>query len=271
MLMRIVYGFTLICCLFIFNVANALIPGKYSSIIIDYNTGKVLYQKDAQVERYPASLTKIMTLYLVFDALQKGQLRLNQQLPVSRNAANKEPSKLGLKPGQYITVQNAIYAIVTKSANDAATVLAEGVGGSEQQFCKMMTAKARMLGMYHTTFYNASGLPHPNQKTTARDMAVLSINLLRKFPQYYHYFSQRNFVYKGKNYRNHNHLLNNYEGTDGIKTGYIRAAGFNLVTSVKRGRTRLIGVVLGGRTAKARDLHMEQLLNQSFMKIGVME
>lgn len=237
---------------------------KYASIIIDADSGKVLEEVNADGMNYPASLTKMMTLYLAFEALDKGQLKLDQQLPISTHAANRAPSKLGLIPGETIAVRDLILALVTKSANDAASVVAEGLGGSETAFAERMTQKARRLGMKNTTFHNASGLPDPGNRTTARDLATLARALYRDFPEDYHYFSIREFVYHGAVHTNHNHLMSSFQGMDGIKTGFINASGFNLAASAKRDNRRLIGVVMGGTTAHARDVHMAQLLNEAF-------
>ncbi len=237
---------------------------KYASIIIDADTGEVLHEVNADEMNYPASLTKMMTLYLAFEALDNGQLKLDQQLPVSGHAASRAPSKLGLTPGESVAARDLILALVTKSANDAASVVAEGLGGSETAFAERMTQKARKLGMKSTVFHNASGLPDPGNRTTARDLATLARALYRDFPDHYHYFSTREFVYHGTVHANHNHLMNSFQGMDGIKTGYINASGFNLAASAKRDNRRLVGVVMGGASARARDAHMAQLLNAAF-------
>jgi D-alanyl-D-alanine carboxypeptidase len=237
---------------------------KYASIIIDADTGEVLHEVNPDGMNYPASLTKMMTLYLAFEALDSGQLKLDQKLPVSAHAANRAPSKLGLVPGDSVAVRDLILALVTKSANDAASVVAEGLGGSETAFAERMTQKARKLGMKNTVFHNASGLPDPLNRTTARDLATLARALYRDFPDHYHYFATREFVYHGVVHANHNHLMSSFQGMDGIKTGYINASGFNLAASAKRDNRRLIGVVMGGESARARDTHMAQLLNDAF-------
>ncbi|MDD3030063.1 MAG: D-alanyl-D-alanine carboxypeptidase [Alphaproteobacteria bacterium] len=237
----------------------------YADIVIDASTGDILHQTSSRSLRHPASLTKMMTLYLSFQALESKRLGLRERLRVSQHAASQSPSKLGLEEGQAIRVEDAILAMTTESANDAAVVLAEALGGTEAQFAKMMTAQARALGMTRTRFKNASGLPDPGQVTTARDMAILGAALIDHYPKYYPYFSQETFSYEGTVHRNHNRLLAHYTGADGIKTGYIRASGFNLVASVKRGGVRLIGVVFGGRTAKDRDWRMARLLDRSFV------
>lgn len=237
---------------------------KYASIIVDANTGRILHGTNADTRNYPASLTKMMTLYMVFDALNAGEITLNTKFKTSRRATRQPPSRLGLRRNQTISVKNAILALVTKSANDVAVVIAENLSKSERAFALKMTAKARKLGMSRTTFRNASGLPHRGQMSTARDMAKLARALLTTHSNYYGYFSVKKFTYKGQGYKNHNKLLTSYEGVDGIKTGYIRAAGFNLVASAKRGKQRLIGVVFGGNSSKHRNRHMTNLLNKGF-------
>ncbi len=241
---------------------------RYASIVIDYDTGRVLHETNADTRNYPASLAKMMTLYLAFEALERGDLKLDQKLKASRRAAGMPASKLGLKRGERITVKNAILSLVTKSANDVAVVLAEAMGGKETKFAIIMTKKARELGMKRTTFRNASGLPNRRQMSTARDMAILARALIRDFPKEYRYFSTKQFVYKGRKYRNHNRLLKSYSGTDGIKTGYIRASGFNLAASVKRNGRRLIAVVFGGKTPRSRDRHIAKLLDRGFAKLA---
>src|ERR1700728_1694119 len=210
--------------------------------------------------RHPASLTKIMTLYMLFERLDAGKIKLDTPLKVSEHAADQDPTKLDLKPGQPIPVEDAIKGIVTRSANDAAVVVAESLGGSEDEFAKLMTQKAHALGMSRTTYVNASGLPDDDQITTARDQALLGRAIQDRFPRYYKYFSTQEFVYHGEAMRNHNHLLGVVGGVDGIKTGYTRASGFNLVTSVHRDGRYIIAVVLGGRSAFERDAHMRELI-----------
>lgn len=257
----------LVLAVSLFVTANAA-EARYASIVIDADTGQVLHAANQDTRNYPASLTKMMTLYMAFEALETGKLTLNKKLKVSRRAAGMPPSKLGLKRGQTIRAEDVILALVTKSANDAAVVMAEALGGKETQFARMMTKKARALGMKRTTFRNASGLPNRGQLSTARDMSKLAQALLRDFPSYYSYFSTKTFKYAGRTYRNHNKLLKNYKGTDGIKTGYIRASGFNLVASVKRNDRRLIAVVFGGRTSRSRDRHIRKLLDRGFKKLA---
>ncbi|MER2519968.1 MAG: D-alanyl-D-alanine carboxypeptidase family protein [Bdellovibrionales bacterium] len=240
---------------------------EYSDIVIEADGGRILHSVNSDSVRHPASLTKMMTLYLTFQALEAGRIGLNQYLPVSAYAAEQSPSKLGLRPGHRIKVEDAILGLVTQSANDAAVVLAEWLGGSESRFAQMMTRQAQALGMTKTRFQNASGLPNDAQVTTAHDMAVLGLALFEHFPQFYPYFSTENFTYGGINHDNHNHLMERYDGMDGIKTGYIRASGFNLVASAKRRDARLIGVVFGGKSAVTRDNRMASLLDQSFEKL----
>ena len=237
---------------------------KYASIIIDAKTGRVLYSVNSNTKNYPASLTKIMTLFLTFDSLKSGLLHLTKKLPVSRIAESRSPSRLGLRRGDSISVENAIRALATKSANDIATVLAEAIGGTERKFARIMTRRARALGMKNTTFRNASGLPNRGQLSSAKDMAILARELLNHHPDMYHYFSQKSFIYNGLTHRSHNKLMSRYAGMDGIKTGYIRASGFNLVASAKRGQNRIIGVVFGGKTPRSRDRHMKRLLDKGF-------
>ena len=237
---------------------------KYAAIVIDGNTGKVLHSYKPDAARFPASLTKIMTLYILFDYLKKGRLTTNTKFYVTPYAASRPPSKLGLKAGSHIKIKNIIGALVTKSANDVATTVAENIAGSEAKFARMMTKKARSLGMYSTTFKNASGLPHRLQKTTARDMAKLSMRMMNDFPRYAKSFKTRKFKYGRRSYRNHNGLLYSYKGTEGIKTGYTRASGFNLTSSVKRGKKHLIAVVMGGKSSRSRNAEMRRLLNTNF-------
>ena len=239
---------------------------KYAGVVVDANTGKVLYANSANEHRYPASLTKMMTLYMVFERLAAGQISKNTSIPVSVNAAAEPPSKLGVKAGTSISVENAILSLVTRSANDVATAIGEFIGGSEQNFARMMTAKARSIGMSSTTFRNAHGLPNSEQVTTAHDMAMLGIALREHFPQYYHYFSTRSFTYGRSRIGNHNRLLGRVEGADGIKTGYTRASGFNLVSSVRKDGRDVVAVVMGGRSGASRDNQMVKLLKEYLPK-----
>ena len=243
------------------DAANAR---RYASVVIDADTGEVIYARQANAQRIPASLVKMMTLYMTFEALATGKLKLTQRLRVSKTAAGRSPTKLGLKPGNTIKVEDAILGLITKSANDAATVLAEALSGTEPKFARAMTIRGRKLGMKRTIFRNASGLPNRRQRSTAFDLAVLARALIRDFPQHYHYFATQNFRYGRKVYKNHNKLLTSYVGADGIKTGYTRASGFNMAISAKRDNRRLIGVIIGGRTGRSRDQHTAKLLDDAF-------
>ena len=236
----------------------------YAAIVVDASSGKVLDAVNADQRDYPASLTKMMTLYLTFRGLKSGRLKLDQKMPVSSWAANKEPTKLGLRRGQTISVQDCILGMVTKSANDAATVMAEGIGGSEQHFADMMNVQAALLGMSATHFDNASGLPDPKNTSTARDLVKLAMALYRDFPQDAHYFATQQFTFRGRVVRGHNHLMDRYPGMDGLKTGFTDASGFNLASTAVRNGHRLFGVVLGSRTAAVRDNLMAKLLNNGF-------
>jgi len=230
-----------------------------ASIVVDANSGKTLQETNADSLRHPASLTKVMTLYLLFERLDAGKMKLSTQMPVSEHAASQAPTKLGLRPGQHLEVEDAIRGIVTRSANDAAVVIAEAIGGDEETFAKMMTTKAHALGMTRTTYVNASGLPDDDQNTTARDQATLGRAIQDRFPRYYHYFSLPSFTFRGEEIRNHDHLLGQY-GVDGIKTGYTRSSGFNLLTSLHRDGRHVVAVVLGGSSARVRDAHMRTLI-----------
>ncbi len=243
--------------------ASASYTPAYAAIVVDAKTGSVLHQAAPDAQRHPASLTKIMTLYLLFERLEAGKIALDTEMPVSEEAASQAPTKLGVKTGQTLKVEDAIKGLVTKSANDAAVVVAEALGGSQDDFAEMMTRKARAIGMANTTYRNASGLPNDQQITTARDQALLGIAIQQRFPKYYRYFSLASFVYRGSAMRNHNHLLGKVEGVDGIKTGYTNASGFNLVTSVKRGYRHIVAVVLGGRSARSRDARMKDLIEEN--------
>jgi D-alanyl-D-alanine carboxypeptidase len=232
----------------------------YAAMVVDANTGKTLYAENEDALRHPASITKVMTLYLLFEQLDRGKLRLDSELTVSDFASRQAPTKLGLRPGSTIQVEDAIKGLVTKSANDAAVAIAENIAGSEEAFAEMMTRKARELGMTRTVYHNASGLPDPAQVTTARDLVILGRAIQDRFPRYYPYFSTRSFAYRGSNIRNHNRLLGKIDGMDGIKTGYTRMSGFNLLTSVRTEGRHVVAVVLGGRSAAARDQQMASLL-----------
>jgi len=237
---------------------------KYASIILDADTGKVLYARNPDTRIYPASLTKMMTLYLLFDQIERGKTTLKTPMKVSKRAAGQPPSKLVLRAGETIRVEDAIKILVIKSANDVATVVAEHVAGTESDFARLMTAKARELGMTRTTFRNASGLPNKAQMSTARDMATLSIALRRDHARFYKYFGLTATTFNGRTIRTHNRALLNYDGADGLKTGYIRASGFNLATSAHRDGMSLVGVVIGGKTSRWRDRHMMSLLDKGF-------
>lgn len=236
----------------------------YETLVMEYPSLRILFSENATTQTQPASLTKVMTLYLVFQALDNGSLKLTQALPISAHAANRQPSKLGLRVGDTITVQDAICGLVTKSANDAASVLAEALGGTEDQFALKMNEQALRLKMLNTTFRNASGTPDRHQLTTAMDMGLLGAAMIRDFPHYYHYFSLREFTYKNRVIKTHNHLLGKYDGCDGIKTGYTAASGFNLLSSALRNGHRLIAVVLGGTSIKSRDLRSMEILSNGF-------
>nr|WP_299242237.1 D-alanyl-D-alanine carboxypeptidase [uncultured Halomonas sp.] len=243
---------------------------RYASIVLDVESGEVLSASNADAPRYPASLTKMMTLYLLFEAIEDNTLTLDDTFTVSSRAAAQPPSKLWVRPGDKISIKEIIPALVVRSANDVAVVVAEGLAGSERAFAGQMTDKAHALGMTGTIFRNASGLPDDLQVTTAKDMAKLSLSLMQDFPQYYDYFSQTRFVYNGKTHTGHNNLLDSYAGADGLKTGYIRASGFNVATSAVRDDRRLLTVVMGGFTAKSRDIHTADLLDRGFVRAGLL-
>ena len=240
--------------------AGAAYTPPYSAMVVDANSGRVLHADHENELRHPASITKVMTLYMLFEQLEKGRFALDDEITISSHAASMAPSKLGLRPGSTISVEDAIKAVVTKSANDIAAAIAEAVGGTEDHFAEMMTAKAHSIGMTRTNYANASGLPDPDQLTTARDLVTLGRSIQERFPRYYAYFSTHQFSFRGATIGNHNHLLGRVEGMDGIKTGYTNASGFNLLTSVKRGNRRIVSVVLGGKSAGGRDRIMERLI-----------
>jgi len=239
-------------------------PARHAAMILDANTGAVLHNDDGDERRHPASLTKMMTLYLTFETIEQGRMSMSSKVTISQEAASVAPSKLDLDPGEEITVREAILALITKSANDVAVALAEKIGGSERNFVRLMNAKARELGMTRTNFENASGLPDRDQVTSARDMITLGLHLQDDYPQYYGMFATRSFSFRGRSYRNHNTLMNNFGGIDGIKTGYTRDSGFNLVTSVRRNGRHLVGAVFGGGSAAARNGEMRVLLTRAF-------
>src|ERR1700716_524850 len=248
------------------HVARESYSPQFSSIIVDGNSGATLSSNNPDGIRHPASLTKIMTLYLLFERLDAGKMKLDTEMDVSEHASEQAPTNLGLRPGQTIAVEDAIKGLVTRSANDAAVVIAEAIAGDEDDFAKLMTRKARALGMTRTVYRNASGLPNDAQVTTARDQSTLGRAIQDRFPRYYRYFSTSAFVYHGRSIRNHNKLLGSVEGVDGIKTGYTLASGFNLVTSMRRGNRHLVGVVLGGRSGGSRDAIMRNLLAENLEK-----
>jgi D-alanyl-D-alanine carboxypeptidase len=239
---------------------------QFASIIVDANSGATLTSTSPDGVRHPASLTKVMTLYLLFERLEAGKMTLDTEMPVSEHASEQDPTKLGLRPGSTLRVEDAIKGVVTKSANDAAVVIAEAIGGDEDDFAKLMTRKARALGMMRTVYVNASGLPADEQNTTARDQSVLARAIQDRFPKYYRYFATEAFNFHGHTVHGHNHLLGSVEGVDGIKTGYTRASGFNLITNLRRGNRHLVGVVLGGRSGGSRDAIMRSLLAENLEK-----
>ncbi|WP_107850969.1 D-alanyl-D-alanine carboxypeptidase [Oceanimonas marisflavi] len=236
---------------------------RYAAIVIDAENGTVLHAANADASRYPASLTKMMTLYLLFEAMEQGRMNLNTAMPVSAHAASMPQTNISLKKGDTLRVRDAIPALIVRSANDVAVVVAEALAGSESGFARRMTAKARELKMYNTTFRNASGLPDSQQIATARDLATLSLRLMKDYPAYYHYFSTPSFTYKGRTYHSHNRMVQNLPGVDGMKTGYIRASGFNVATSALRDDRRVVAVVMGGKTAQSRDQQMASLIDRS--------
>jgi D-alanyl-D-alanine carboxypeptidase len=240
--------------------ARVVYAPPFSTIVVDANSGATLQANNADAQRFPASLTKIMTLYVLFERLESGKMKLDTLMPVSEYASEQAPTKLGLREGEQLKVEDAIKGLITRSANDASVVIAEAISGDVDEFAKLMTRKARALGMTRTTYRNPNGLPDPEQVTTARDQALLGRAIQDRFPRYYKYFATNSFHYRGKAIRNHNKLLGRVEGVDGIKTGFTRASGFNLVTSIKRGNHHLVGVVLGGRSGGSRDAIMRNLL-----------
>jgi len=237
---------------------------KYAAIVVDAHTGEVLYAKRADSPRYPASITKVMTLYLTFEALESGKLRLTDRVQISPHAAAQAPTKLGLRPGDSLTVEEAMYAMALKSANDIAVAMAEKLGGTESRFAALMTLRAQELGMHNTRFVNASGLPDSRQITTARDLAILSRAVMRDYPQHYKLFNTQQYVFRGQTLRNHNRLLGRMPGVDGLKTGFTNASGFNLAASAVRDGRRLIAVVMGGPSTAVRDQNAQDLLLTGF-------
>jgi D-alanyl-D-alanine carboxypeptidase len=259
---------TVMAVVLVFNAATAALAAKKSAVVLDATTGRILYSQDGNARRYPASLTKMMTLYLLFEDIERGRVRPTTMFHVSAHAAAQEPMKLWLKPGQSISADDAVRAIVTLSANDVAVVIAENLEDSEADFAKRMTDTAHRLGMTNTQFRNASGLPAKGQYTTAEDMAILGAALQARFAEDYHYFSVRHFAFRGHRYHGHNHLLRRMRGIDGIKTGYTRASGFNIVTSRRRHGRKVIVAVMGGTTYKERDARVVRLLKRYFAKSG---
>lgn len=253
--------------IFTLLLTTSIASAGTSSIVIDAKTGNILYQDNADELRYPASLTKLMTLYITFNALETGKLKLTDKLKVSHTAASRSPSRLGMPVGSYIDVKTLIHALIVKSANDCATVLAEALSPSERDFAVLMTKTAQRLGMYRTTFKNASGLPNSQQKTTAKDLAILGSAIYHHFPQYYHLFSVKEFKYNNITYKTHNYLLNDSLGTDGMKTGYTAASGFNILTSAQQGNYRVIAVTLGHKRVKDRDESISKMMELSLNHI----
>jgi D-alanyl-D-alanine carboxypeptidase len=263
--LRGAFAVTIAALALIFTIADPRIAeAKYAAIVVDAGTGVVRHEANADDRNSPASLTKLMTIYLLFEAIENKRLSWNSPLTTSRHAANQSPTHLALSPGESILAKDAALALIIHSANDVAVVVAEALGETEEKFALMMTAKARKIGMTRTTFRNASGLPNPGQQSTARDMAILAQAMMDRFPQYYPMFAESSFVYKGRTFKSHNRVTLNYQGADGLKTGYTHASGFNLVTSATRDGRRLIGVVFGGNTAAARDQQMMRLLDDAF-------
>ena len=248
---------------FLLSAAGAMAGKAY--IVVDARTAKVVLSENADAPNGPASLTKMMTLYLTFEALRTGRLGWDDPVPISRQAIRTVPFKLGAREGEAITVRDAVLGMIVLSANDAAVAMAEKLGGSEERFAEMMTAKARRLGMRQTTFRNASGLTAPGQVTTARDMALLGLALMKNFPREFRLFSTRSFIFRGRTIEGHNDLMDEYPGVDGIKTGYTSASGYNLVTSLHKGNRRLVGVVMGGSSAKSRNRSMAGLLDSALL------
>lgn len=263
-------------CLFLAACTTSVLPEppppipseKYAAIVVDVASGRALYSAHADQLRYPASLTKMMTVFMLFEALDSGRIAKHTPIPVSDAARRQPPTKIGFRQDASIDVDSAIRALIIRSANDVAVAVAEFLGGTQENFAVLMTQRARQMGMASTTFRNASGLPDSGQRTTARDMALLSIALRKRFPHHYHYFNNREFTFAGKTIRGHNDLLGRVAGVDGLKTGYIRASGFNLATSVDRNGRQFVAVVMGGETAKSRNAHMEELIGHYIPDAG---
>jgi D-alanyl-D-alanine carboxypeptidase len=260
--LKVIISFLAAIALIAGFAAQASANPRYAAYVMDAKTGQVLFNRYGDEQRYPASLTKMMTLYMLFEAMESGRVAKSTPIPISAKAAAEPPTKIGLRAGSTITAENAIYSLVTRSANDIATAIGEFLGGSEQNFARLTTTKARQLGMNSTTFQNAHGLPNSRQVTTARDMAILGIALREHFPQYYSYFGTREFTLGKQRFGNHNRVLGRVRGADGIKTGYIRASGFNLVSSVQDDGRSIVAVVMGGRSGRTRDDHMVELIRE---------
>ena len=259
---------TVLCCLYNPDLVHAFTNSdKYASVIMNVNNGKTIRARNANLERYPASLTKVMTLYVLFDEIKKGRLSLNKTIVVSKKAASQPRSNLNMKAGDKISVKEAILAITVKSANDVAVAVAEKVAGSEARFVAMMNEKARSLKMHKTIFVNASGLPNKKQVTTARDMALLAVSMQKKHREFYHLFSRTSFKFGNRIVKGHNHVVRNHKWVDGMKTGYINDSGFNIITTAKRPEGRLVAVVMGGDTAANRDQHTVNLLKSAYSDI----
>ena len=269
--MKIILRLFFIIFLFLSCFNSSSVLAKRAAIIIDYETKDVLFEINADTLNYPASLTKMMTIYILFDYIDKKKITWKTKMKVSKVAASRSPSKLYLEEGTSISVKDAIMALIVKSANDVATVVAEHISGNERDFAKLMTNYARKIGMNKTTFKNASGLPNRAQMTTARDMSTLSYSLIKNFPEKYKLFKEEKFVWKNKTYKSHNKLMKSYEGADGIKTGYIKASGFQLAFSAVRNNKRLVGIYFGGDTGKQRDKTLAFLMNKEFEELGVKE
>lgn len=257
--------FALLCVCVLAMLRVAVANASVSSIMIDAANGEVMYEMNADERRYPASLTKLMTLYITFNALENNHIKLTDKLKVSRTAAGRSPSKLGVRAGETITVKDAIMAVIVKSANDCATVLAEHFAPTEADFAVLMTNTAHKLGMNHTTFKNASGLPNKQQKTSARDMAILAMAVYHHFPQYYKWFSAKSFQYKGRTIGGHNYILKTFAGADGMKTGYTAASGYNIITSAKRSGKRVIAVTMGHNSVGERDKKVSKMMDRGLV------
>ena len=267
--MKIIDKFIKFAVLILILTTSNSVSAKIAAIVIDYDTKKTLFEKNADTLNYPASLTKMMTLYITFDYINKKKLSWNTKMQVSSFAAKRSCSCLPIKEGDYISVEDAVMALIIKSANNVATVISEHISGSERNFAKLMTKYAKIIGMDKTTFKNASGLPNRAQLTTARDMATLSHALIKKFPKQYKLFSKKKFIWKGKTYKTHNRLMTSYEGADGIKTGYIRDSGFQLAFSAIKNNKRLIGIYFGGKTGKQRDKTLRFLMDKEFSELNI--